>query len=497
MRPRQLRRIACVVIGLGAVSGLAACGTTVPPSSWPAVSANGTGPSDGLSGPTAASETGERTAGRAQTAVSTLTGSASPANPTAAGSGSARASGSAAPTRTSIARAAPIKIGYAYIDSGESNTVLSGIGKGLASADLHGEMEAYADYLNAHGGVLGHKLQMVFYRASSSSTLQSIGQAVCAKETQDDRVDISLDGNYGNVVFPCMTKARIPDIYVGIDALTLADYRSFPYVIEPDSIAIDRLASIEVPQLVKMGYRPSGLTQKLGILYYNDANTTAGFNALKSAWALQGVKVADSVSLNNWNSVGDLAGLETSVQAAELRFRADGVTHVMCVETNAFICGFFGLYAGSQGYYPRYAYTSLQPLTNILANVSAKSLKGSVFVGWNPPEDLSRLSSMPSGVRSCWSFMNKHSFPTGTGNERDGAAGVCEALDYVVASVTAAGSTDPDALAAAAERIGPSYRSRRVLGVGTGQAGVDVVRRGAYQTGCSCFAYTSPPIRLR
>jgi hypothetical protein len=495
--------VTSLLAGLVGMGVAAACGTTVPTSSWPVVSAQGTSSlTDGLGGPTTQPRPALPSTGASQTGVPDLVEPTAATRATGSASKSHRAAGtagtaSAGPaTPAAIAGSGPIKLGLAYVDSGASNTVLSGIGKGLASADTHGEVAAYVAHINSLGGVLGRKLEMVFYRASPNDSLQSIGQGICATETQDHHVDISFDSNYGDVVFPCLNRARVPTIFPGIDGLTTASYKSFPLVTEPDSVAIDRLASIEVPQLVKMGYKPTGL-QKLGVLYFNGANFVAGFNALKAAWAARGVKIAASVALSNWNSVGEIAGLLTSVQSAELRFRAQGVTHVMCVETNAFICGFFGLVAASQGYFPRYAFTSDQPLTNILANVPAKGLKGSVFVGWNPPQDLSRLSSMPRGVRSCWAFMNKHGFPTSTGNERDGAASICEAVDYAVATLKAAGSTDPDAIVAAARSIGPSFETRRVLGVGTGQAGVAVVRRGSFQEGCSCFVYTSPPINVK
>lgn len=500
MATRRQRRRNRVVAAFGAVlttSVVAACGTTVPSSQAPASSAEqlGTVPQPVQSAPTAP---GTTAASESAPQVLLPTATHAHGGRTASTGTTTTPTGttSLSTTPTGAPPTGPIKVGYGYVDSGSTNSVLSGIGKGLTSADLHGEIEAYVQHINAAGGVLGRQLELVFYRASTSESLQQIGQALCATETQDNHVDVSLDDNYGSLVFPCMAKAGIPTIYTGLDGLTEANYRAFPLVSEPDSISIDRLAAVEVPQLVKLGYQPTGRS-RLGVLYFNSPNFVTGFNALKSAWAKEGVKVASSASLANYNTVGQIAGLGAGVQAAELKFRAQGVTHVMCVETNAFLCGFFGLFAASQGYYPRYAYTSDQPLTNILANVPARALQNAVFVGWNPAQDLSVLSKMPASYRSCFAFMNKHGFSTATGNEKDGAASICESIDYLVAAIKAGGGASPAQIVAGERKLGGSYVSEHSLGIGDRQDGAAVVRRGRYSPSCKCFAYTGPPVHLQ
>jgi hypothetical protein len=497
-RGRQRRRPYALLVSLGLVV-ITACGTTVSEPDRAAVNNGSAGGDSGLSvAPAIGAPTYQAGTPGTTGTTSADTHSAAPTlSSEAATKPATKAPAFVPPTTTTSpgTESGPIKIGYAYLDSGQSNSVLSGIGKGLATADVHAEMDAYVRSINANGGVLGRPLKMVYYRGSTSSNLLAMGAAVCAKETQDERVDVSLDSNYGDVVFPCMAKAGIPTVYTGLDGLTSSDYRRFPLVIEPNSISLDRLARIQVEQFVKMGYKPTGTTEKLGVLYYNSPSFTAGYNALKVAWAAQGVTVTDARSFTNFNTVGEIAALGASVQGTELRFRAEGINHVMCVETNAFLCGFFGLYADSQGYYPRYAYTSDQPLTNILANISARGLTNSVFVGWNPSQDMNSPSKMPTSTQRCLNFMTQHRFPTDTGNERDSASAICEAIDYVVAAIEAGGSATADGIIAGARKIAGSYQSRRTFDVGQPPDAVSTVRRGQYSATCHCFLYTSKPIK--
>ncbi|HVV74513.1 MAG TPA: ABC transporter substrate-binding protein [Mycobacteriales bacterium] len=485
--------VASAGLALAAVM-MTACGTTLSPAQQVAAESSPVGTDNGLGlSPSTAPAYGAPDA----TGTPTQHGTAEPTHSLAATAGGPATTKlpTAIPSvsaSTSGGGKGPIEVGYAYVDAGETNAVLSGIGKGLAAADLKAEIEAYVKHVNATGGVLGRELKLVLYRASSSNSLQNIGQALCAKETQDDHVNVSLDGNYGNVVFPCMARAGVPTIYTGIDGLTTSDYRKYPLVIEPDSINLNRLATLEVQQFVEMGYKPTGL-QKLGVLYYDDPTFTAGFEALKAAWAKYGVKVTAAQSFTNWNSLAELGSLEAAVQAAELRFRTQGITHVMCVETNAYLCGFFGVYADSQSYYPRYAFNSDQPLTNILANISARGLTGSVFVGWNPGQDVSSVTKMPARSQACMRFMTKQGFPTETGNEHDGALGICEAIDYLVASIKAGGSATAAGIVAGARAIAGSYTPDHTFNVGPPPDGAMTVRDGKYEASCKCFAYTSKP----
>ena len=71
-----------------------------------------------------------------------------------------------------------------------------------------------------------------------------------------------------------------------------------------------------------------------------------------------------------------------------LKFRSAGVTHVLAVEENAWLTGFFGIYSANQDYYPRYGYTSQEPLGNVDSNVPHKELERALFIGWNPVQDV-------------------------------------------------------------------------------------------------------------
>lgn len=69
-------------------------------------------------------------------------------------------------------------------------------------------------------------------------------------------------------------------------------------------------------------------------------------------------------------------------QAAVLRFRGDGVTHVFGAAL------LFFEDAQNQSYHPRYAFDSIAPPASEAANAPAGQLRGSLAVGWRPTQDV-------------------------------------------------------------------------------------------------------------
>ena len=59
---------------------------------------------------------------------------------------------------------------------------------------------AFIDYLNAHGGIAGRKLQPVEYTQNPSSTNYNVDmEAACAKFTQDNHVNVVLRAQLGGL----------------------------------------------------------------------------------------------------------------------------------------------------------------------------------------------------------------------------------------------------------------------------------------------------------
>ena len=268
-------------------------------------------------------------------------------------------------------------------------------------------------------------------------------------------------------------------------------------MLQPDAIALDRLARIQADQLVAIGpVRVPISPAKVGVLYFEDpAPFAAAEKVLEQELARRGVQVADRASLPAMSpSASDVGPTQTQVQNAVLRFRSEGITHVIGVETNAWLIGFFGVGAASQDYYPRYGYTSDEVLSNVAANVPARALEGARFVGWWPAQDVTDPASYPTAARRCLTFMRKHGFAISTGNQRGDALGACESISFLERALTAGGEPMSRTSLFTGARGLRTYQPTntfRLRITARNYDGVSTIRQGRWDSHCGCFAYTS------
>jgi hypothetical protein len=417
--------------------------------------------------------------------------------PTVGATSGAPTAGSSTPTAPTAADHTPITVGIPYIDAAATSSVLSGIGKGLASADTKKVTDLEIARINAAGGLSGHPIKAYYYDINPNTPSATYEQGTCDQFTEDHPVQIEMDPGMSMSFQQCALAGGIAGIIdTGVPGLTSSELASLPGLVYPDGISLDRLAKLEVQRLVASHWFQPGA--KIGILYFETAPYAEAEKVLEAALAADHIDVKDRIAMHTVTSTSDLTTLLTQAQGADLRFRSEGVTNLMFVETNAWLSGFFGLEAGPQGYYPKYAFTSDEPLGNVDANVSARELQGSEFVGWVPSEDVPSTSDVPAGGKACMTYMHQHGQPMSTPNERAGSIAICEQFDYlkaVVAQIPPGQALIRSTFVAATHAVGSSYKSDNALGVNTSSRsdGADTVQMGAYDEGCKCFKYTSGP----
>jgi hypothetical protein len=385
-------------------------------------------------------------------------------------------------------------VGIPYTDQQQASTFTAAIGNGLQTADERAMYQLLLDDLNTRGGVLGRKVQPVFHQINLSGTRTTEAQAACADFTQDHHVHVALGGTDDFGYWQCLTKAGVPVMPTSNSPMNEADYAAFPGLLHVDGIAFDRLASIEAERLTATGFFSGQPSARVGILFFDEPHFRRGEQALEAALAQRKVNVADRQAIHYFESTSDVGQTETEVQNSILRFRSSGVTHVVSVETNAWLQGGFALGASQQQYYPRYGWTSNQVLSNVLANVPARALQGSLFVGWDPVFDLVDAKQYGPETRACLDFMARHGQPVDTGNQRASAARSCEVVKFFAAALSAGKGVSRDQLLAGAQALGTTYRPIATFDVRISQQrpdGIAAVRDGAYDERCTCFAYTS------
>lgn len=477
-------------IALATLLAVAACGSTVQVRGSATVDGLGTSAlglaQDGTttSGPVAAGPAGAATtsAGPAGSAAAVVGPAERPGSPDAVASVSA--------TSTQ----APITVGVPYVDQSQSSAFTNSVGSGLATGDAKAATAARVAYVNAHGGVLGRKLVAYYQALDINSSPAQYQQVACAAFTQDHKVQYVIDMGLGDSFLSCMAKAGVGVIATGNSLKTSAGMARFPGYVQPDALALDRVARLQASQFLALGFFDDLKLTKVGILYYDHPEFAAAEKVLEQELAARGVLVAARQAITYVDATSKVPQAVSESNNAVLKFRSAGVTHVLAVEENAWLTGGFGISASSQSYYPRYGYTSQEPLGNIAANVPAAELKRALFLGWDPVYDVPDLAQVTSAGRACLRFFWQQ--PQDTPNQRAALVSACESVDFLKAVLTAAGRADgaPSLLDGAAKLSG--FGSAYTFRVGlsrTRHDGVTAYRPGKWDDACGCFAYTGTP----
>jgi len=472
---------------------LAACGSTVQTAGQiaPGQELGGAAPSTaGTDLSSGGSVAGGGAVGGSGTSVS---GSGPAATGTAAGVDGSTGPGTG-PAVSIPSASKTLLVGVPYVDQQQSSAFTAGISSGLQTGDPKANYQFLVDDLNKQGGILGRKVVIVFHRVDATESQVQYEQETCTDFAQDHRVPFVL-GGLSPTLAKCLIDKGVAVLGDG-GQLNTKDYATMRYFVQPGSIALDRLAQLQASEFTKMGLFKSTVPARVGILYYDVPSFRYAEGVLKAGLQQRGIQIAAEEAFHQPSSTQDVGQTEAQVQAAVLKFKAEGVTHVVAVELNAWLQGFFALYASQQDYYPRYGWTSNQVPTNAQAAVPHKELEGSLVLGFYPTYDTEKQSDYPPATRRCLAQLASHGVAFTSGNQRADAVTACDAVHYLKAALTAAGGVTRDALVAGARALGRTYAPAStyasVMPLGYG-AGLAAMRPGAWSTACDCFAYTGKP----
>lgn len=492
-RPYRTRTAVLAASAASMLALLAACGSTVSLTGSAATQSNLEAGSLGLTTGDGTNSQAPVTAQRSDPSQDLPSSAPAPASALSSGPTSATVATTTAgsPSSPAVLPPGPVEVGIAYVNASEGNAFSSAISGGLKSGDDHANFEILINDINAHGGILGHQVDPIFYEISTSQTVATAGQAACTDFTQDHHVRFIFNTSYIPLV-DCVEKAGAAAVGPDQTNLSAADLAKEPYLFMPDTMPMDTLAMVQASQFSAMGLFQGNA--KVGILYTQQPQEERAEKVLESQLKQRGVTAADSFGVTPVNSTSDAGSAIADDKAAALRFKAEGVTVVLGVETGSWGMGFFGVNAASQGYYPKLGITSEEAPTAMQAAVPAKELKKAVFIGWLPTQDTDDTSVFPAAAKACLSLIAKGGQPLSVAGQRQSAMNDCEAADFLKAALTKGDGLTPAALKAGAKELGTSYPSVATWGVdlanGNG-AGAHEVRRGAWDDSCSCFAYTS------
>ena len=507
------------VAACGAALVLTACGTTVPDADRQVLSGGLGG--QGLEGTGAGSTTVPGDSGTALDGGPALPGESSGSGTAAgaggpggagapSGSGSGQVAGSAAGPGTASA-AGPaavtgrgftektVKIGVATAEDASAFASNFGI-EGVSTGDTRGQIDAVIAEINRQGGLAGRQVVPVvhdFNTAELAGNPAAAMQAACATWTQDDPVYVVANPPLiEGTLLECLKRAQTPLVYSALDfPRTYSDrYAKYPGFFNINSMLGERYDAVAVDRLVARGYfsrwdfttgAPGAMPVKVGLMVTDDEPGRALTRSMSRQLAEHGLGFAVTVTCPT-----DLNRALACRQAAGLRFRNEGITHVFGASLP------FMQQSESQGYRPRY-FLEFQPNT-YAQNAPPAQLSGAMAQSYIPALDVAQAQDPgpPTAASTrCVEVMRKG------GQQADQRSvlyyfhAVCDGLFFIKAAVDRQGRLGDGILPAGLESLGSSTPAaltwKTALGPGE-HAGVRALRDLEFRRDCRCFVYPTP-----
>jgi hypothetical protein len=510
-----------------------ACGSTVPTAVTAggqpgAAGADGLGAGAGAPAPAAASGVAVAApqSGSRSRQGSSLAGSGSLAVPDADpadGGAPVTSAGSSSVVNGPGVTAKTIAVGVFYAKgAAEYQAALGGSTAGQVT-DVEAVVDAIVRDINAHGGAAGRRMSVVYHatEAASSTPYAAQNQAACSDFTDDHPVLVALKGTRSvlpdDAFVACMQKAGA--VVAGGGAyLADRDYARFSSYYDLADLATNRVATNLIDALVRSRYftgwdtangRPGSAPAKVGIVTpdTSDWSWTVS-HVLVPGLAQRGFRV-DPGDISVWHypdSTSDNGQAVSQIQSAVLKFRSDGVTHVLPVEQNS--ASFFATAAEGQHYRPRYGVNSRTAFEIEGGTLVPRAqMVGAVGFGWVPVEDLpAAMTTKDTGPYAgpgrvhCVKVLTDAGF---TPTDARASVGVCDALYSIQRTL--------NALPAGAAVTARSFMSGlEGLGGGFEASGLPAWLLGAgrhypatrawlwaHDPGCDCMSYTGSPYQLR
>ncbi len=437
--------------------------------------------------------------------------------PRAPGGGSTRSSsaqpaGSSAPVGAIGDGTKEVKVGVYYVS--DANQALAAVGAESTAPDPRAAADILVKDINARGGVAGRRLVPVYHGVRTQGADREVeDQGACADFTSDRRVMAVINPGYASrILADCLAKAGIVYLYSGLTIDNADSFRKQPLKSAPISMSLDRVARVEPDRLAAQGYlrhapgssaAVQGLPVKLGVIAldlpdFRDVYT----RVLAPAYKAKGVPVSEVRFVRP-----DTAGLSADIDSAVLAFSQRNVTHVTFLTAAGLPPGLFVVRAHTQGYRPRYGFSSQDAMQivwqdnirQIFGDSAATQFRGAVGVGWMPLGDVANPTqpgTAPDSYQRCIDVMRKGGLGPRDTNYNLLLAYVCDGIWFADAAFEAGGTSrlSPSSFVSGENSLGGSFAPATVSSTRMSpdrHDGVGSIRNFAFFDQCKCFRYTS------
>lgn len=390
----------------------------------------------------------------------------------------------------------------------DAQAVAEGLGVNtLDTGDQAAVARAVAADLNARGGLFGRKIVIEVFDLESAGNDETQGQAACENFTQDKPVvAVYAMAAKGDVPSfrACLAKAKIPVFAGGVQAFDnkiFRDLDSYYHLMTFPSW--NRFARPFLQRLVAQGYYTG----------WDTARGAPGPNPVKTGALCPDTSVGrrvGSLIAAASRSVGKPLSFQayyapdgTDISGLVLRFRSDGITHVLFCDAPLLV---FAQQAESQRYRPRYGISSFNvPIVFLQGLAPNAQLAGSLGVGFAPTLDVDAQrdpgKAGPAGEAACRAVGERAGIRYERGKRL--AQGIlydtCDVLALIVEAAKAAGSLTGTGIRDGVGVAGPKLVSAYTYASGlsaTQRAHPAAIRDLAFATSCNCYGYRGGLVRL-
>jgi hypothetical protein len=384
----------------------------------------------------------------------------------------------------------PIRIGLLYGKDVGAAAAIVGI-TGLSTGDTLAQSQAMVRWVNAHGGVGGHPIQLSSYgiNASGGGDPDAAYQAACTALTQDQHIRYVVTIlTLRPASMPCFAKAGVGvlDDEAGVGDAQLATYSK--YLAGPADFGLGRSVTNLVDALVRRGWLTP--KNKIGALTYDDPQLKPVISGpLVRALRAHGLHLTAAAAVPNTTAYF------TQVGGVVLKFRAAGVDRVIPVGASPLS---MMISASTQGYHPAYAVVSgFGPGALLEATAPKDQLVNSAGIGWQPFLDIGkgrRPGPVSPNETLCFKLMKAAGQASTSATTRGFEAQICDLFLYLKQMGDALPDLPVNLFSAARPIIGDTFRSSATFrsDMRGHSDGVAAYRDLAYEQGCSCYQYVSP-----
>lgn len=263
------------------------------------------------------------------------------------------------------------------------------------AGDQKAQMEALEDWVNAHGGLGGRKMDAIYELYDAVKDSPAAEEQLCNKITQDDKVfAVVMTGQYQTNARDCYAERHTMVLDASLYAMD-QDYfdKTSPYIWTASYPEYDAFVRSYIKVLGDQGFFTKGA--QVGVVAGDSPINRQTIDDV----ALPLLKAQGVVPAVSWVDMAD--DMFTDLTQAAVTFRSKKVDKVMFLGGSRLASVFASVAATQDGFAPKYAISSFDNPTFFINNpdtIPAGTTDGMVGIGFDPGQDVpDSVLPFPSG----------------------------------------------------------------------------------------------------